>query len=114
MFVTRNLNGWHRIWIVLTIIYAVAVAAVAVSLAPTRHDIVSAWSWDVLRALESDVKRTSGREISAAQFRSAKDLVDKTDEQVARDLTSNAKEIDLNKPEKKELAQFKGEVITLV
>ena len=96
MFGTRNFNGWHRIWIVLTFIYAVGVAAVAVSLGPTRHDIVSAWSWDVLSALESDVKRTSGRDISAAQFRSAKDLVDKTDEQVARDLTKNAKGIDLS------------------
>jgi hypothetical protein len=110
---TGRLNGWHRIWVVLTTIYAVVVAPIAVSLAPTRQEIVSAWSRDVLRALENDVKRTSGREISAAQFRSAKDLFDKTDEQVARDLTYNAKEIDLGKPEQKELSQYKAEVLML-
>lgn len=63
--------------------------------------------------LEADVKTTSGREISAAQFRASKDFSGKSDEQIARELKVNARGINLSDPDKKDLSHYKQEMVEL-
>ncbi len=113
MVIARRLNGWLGVFVVLITFYAFAVGAIAIATAPKESNIMSAWSWEVLGVLESDVKRTSAREITASQFRTSKEFAGKTDEQIAREMTKNALAIDLADPDKKDLARYKEEVSAL-
>ena len=58
MAIARRLNGWLGVFVVLITFYAFAVGAIAIATAPKESNIMSAWSWEVLGVLESDVKRT--------------------------------------------------------
>ena len=113
MTLIGKLNGWQRLWVVVSALYGFAVIAGAVALAPKEQDIMSAWVWDVLRVLEEDIKRTSGKQISVSQLKDAERFRGKTEEQIVREVTRGAKEIDLQIPEKKDLGQYKKAVLDL-
>ncbi len=113
MTAAHRLGGWLRLWIVLTAIYAVAVAGGAVSSAPSGKEIIAAWTQEIFQTLEADVKRTTGKEITAAQFRASNDFQNKSDEQIAREMTQNAKDIDLTKPDKQDLGQYQKDIASL-
>jgi hypothetical protein len=113
MSAEHRLGGWLRLWFVLVVIYAVAVTAGAISTAPSAKDLFAAWTSEILQTLEADVKRTTGSEIAAAQFRSSNEFMNKSDEKIARDMTQNAKDIDLTKPGKQDLGPYQKDIAAL-
>ena len=113
MTVAHRLGGWLRLWVVLVVIYAVAVTAGALSTAPSGKEIIAAWTQEIFQTLEADVKRTTGKEITAAQYRASNNFQNKSDEQIAREMTQNAKDIDLTKPDKQNLGQYQKDIASL-
>ena len=110
MTITSSFNGWHRLWIVISTIYGLAVAVVAVNLAPKESEIQTRWVNAVFQELESSVERDSGRHIPAGDFRAAKDFIGKSDEEIARLMTARAKSIDTSDAGKENLETYKAKI----
>lgn len=109
----RRMGGWLRLWIVLTAMYAVAVAVVAISVAPSRKEVFASWTQEIFQTIEADVERISGQHIPAAQFRQDEELRKKSDEQIARELTKSARDIDLTQPGKPDLGPYQKKMASL-
>lgn len=109
----HRLGGWQRLWVVLVLIYAVIVMVVAFTTAPLQKQIFSNWTEAILKTLAEDVKKSTGKDYSVIQLRASKDFQNKTDEQVAQEMTKRAKEIDLSKPDKQDLGEYQKQIATL-
>ncbi len=113
MSVAHRFGGWLRLWIVVVAIYALAVTIGAVATATSRSEIIANWNNEIFQTLAADVQRTTGKEITATQFRASKDFQNKSDEQIAQEMTRNAKDIDTTKPDKQDLGQYKQDIASL-
>jgi hypothetical protein len=81
---------------------------------PNREEIMEAWCAGVLRAVAEDINRsTAGKKISTDDLYASKRFDGKSNEQVVREMTASAKKINLANPDKKELAQYKEEILAL-
>jgi uncharacterized membrane protein YdfJ with MMPL/SSD domain len=105
MSFVHRLGGWQRLWVVLVLIYAVVVMVVAFMTAPSQKQIFSNWTEAILKS--------TGKDYSVIQFRASKDFQNKTDEQIAQEMTKRAKEIDLSKPDKQDLGEYQKQIATL-
>jgi hypothetical protein len=112
MRILNRLNGWQRLWLVLTILYGLAVTAMTTVILPKESDIRSSWAWDAMRVAVDDIKRVRKYDGTTWDFRDAF-FKDKTDEEVVRSLTDGARSIDLADSKTADLADYKSNILTL-
>lgn len=113
MMAVHRLGGWLRLWIVLITIYAFAITVGAVSTATSREEIIAAWTQEILQTLAADARKATGEQITVIQLRAHKIFQNKSDEQIARELTQKAKDIDLTKPDMQISGQYKEDIASL-
>jgi hypothetical protein len=109
----QSLNGWQRLWIVAMLLYGIVVAWVTVSALPSKAAVEKVWAAHVLDAFANDLATTSGKSFSAEGIRSIKAFKEKSDEQIAQEITSTAASLDLTQPDKQDLLGYKKMIGTL-
>lgn len=84
----RRLNVWHRIWILLTVLYGIAVGIFAYSDAPPRDEITNEWAYAVIECQSRRISKDYNRDISADDIIRAQG--DRSIESLARELADGA------------------------
>ncbi len=111
----RRLRGWYRLWIILTVLYGIAIGAIAYDRAPTRDEIINAWANAVYCWMRNDVWRLTKEDLDPDAFRDhyeGKGLLEgKNREDVLGELTEDARRINIDDPEQKKHAQYKQEML---
>ncbi len=105
-----QLNGWQRLWVLLGVIYLVAIVIVTYSVIPKHSQILSSWAYDIIDQIKTHEKLdtynwTLRNEIFGDK--SDKDIVEGTNRKAAN---SNDKEWQrtVQELEKKYKKQFDG------
>lgn len=49
----RRINGWHRLWILLTVLYGIVVGLIAQDDAPSRNEIIRSWANELDEVFEN-------------------------------------------------------------
>lgn len=84
---TRRLNGWQRLWVVLAVIYLLPVVGFTIALFPKQRDLVSSRVYDSIRAVgEYREKNDSGFRFEGAFSFRAKYYSDISDDEIIKGL----------------------------
>jgi hypothetical protein len=98
MSVLSRLSGWQRLWLVLSVIYLIAVAAFTVILMPKASQYLSSRVYDTVRTIKDNVPELSGMYVY--QIREA--YSDFSDEEIIQKIHEKYKdEVDFDAIEKK-------------
>src|SRR5262245_4144233 len=108
----NRLNGWQRLWLVLTILYGIVVALVTGALFPKEEHILSLWASEVIQVAVADLKRDTKYSGNTWDFRDAF-LKEKTDEEIIRTITDGARGINFDDPKNADLVDYQTSILTI-
>ena len=109
----NQMNGWLRLWLVLSILFGIIFAAVTINSLPNSRDIQKAWAQEVMQILASDMSKTLSKEVSPAELKLIDSFRGKSDEEITREWTTAAKNINLDDPGQKSLTTYKANVLNI-
>ena len=109
--ILERLNGWQRLWVVVTAVYGLAVGVFTVSLLPTDSEVTSLWASAALGELAGDIGKSLNKDVSVWDLKESESFKNKTDKEIAEKITENAKNINQDDPDKKNLASFRKNIL---
>ena len=109
----NQMNGWLRLWFMLSILCGIIFTAVTINSLPNSRDIQKAWAQEVLQVLAADMSKTLSKEVSPAELKLIDSFRGKSDKEITREWTTAAKNINLDDPGQKSLTAYKANVLNI-
>lgn len=109
----NQMNGWLRLWFMLSILCGIVFITFAINSLPNSSDIQKAWAQEVLQVLAADMSKTLNKEVSPAELKLIDSFRGKSDKEITREWTTAAKNINLDDPGQKSLTAYKANVLNI-
>ena len=109
----NQMNGWLRLWFMFSIVCGIIFAAFTINSLPNSRDIQKAWAQEVMQILASDMSKTLSKEVSPVELKLIDSFRGKSDEEITREWTTAAKNINLDDPRQKSLTAYKANVLNI-
>ena len=109
----NQMNGWLRLWFVLSILCGIIFTAFTINSLPNSSDIQKAWAQEVLQVLASDMSKTLSKEVSPVELKLIDSFRGKSDKEITREWTTAARNINLDDPGQKSLTAYKANVLNI-
>ena len=109
----NRMNGWLRLWFMFSIVCGIIFAAFTINSLPNSRDIQKAWAQEVMQILASDMSKTLSKEVSPVELKLIDSFRGKSDEEITREWTTAAKNINLDDPRQKSLTAYKANVLNI-